>query len=628
MASHAAKSEVPERPNILLIFADDVGREVLSCYGGTSYGTPAIDALATGGMRFTHAYAMPVCHPSRVCLLSGQYPARLGNPKWGDYPAEAAPFTLAQTLKKAGYATAIAGKWQLALLKKNPDHPQELGFDRSSVFGWHEGARYHDPLIYEDGKVREGTDGKYGPDLYVEYLTDFMRDSRDKEQPFFAIYSMALCHDVTDDIGKPVPFYRDGKWMSYAEMAHSMDEMVGRITKAVDDLGLRKNTLILFTTDNGTAAASYITVNPDGKMVKDPVYSEYEGRQIRGGKGTFVDWGTRVPLIANWPGVIVAGKVTDDFVDLSDYLPTFAEIAGAPLPEGVKLDGTSFAGRLFRGEASSREWAYAETKGRRFVKTREFKLYGDDRFYDLRVDPEEELGPLKGELSEEQAAGRKQLELALSGVPLPSDDPGFKAIFNGKDLTGWEGVPGAWEVSDGAIRCTGQAEGKKNWLIWRGGEPDDFELRMEFRFTSGNSGVQVRSHELEGDPAFQVQGYQVEVAEAKVMGLWHHSLAPEKYRSHLATAGQQVVIAKSGEKTVKEFADPLEIQANCKDGDWNELVIVAKGNRLVQRINGVKFAELTDQDEKYAMRKGLIALQDHGKGTVAEFRKIRLKVLK
>lgn len=611
-----------------MIFADDVGREVIESYGGTSYRTPAIDALATGGMRFTHAYAMPVCHPSRICLLTGQYPARLGSPVWGDFPESAADRSLAATLKKAGYATAVAGKWQLALMKKNPDHPNELGFDRFSVFGWHEGPRYHEPMIYEDGAVREDTAGKYGPDLYTEFLIDFMQESRDEQRPFFALYSMALCHDVTDDLGEPVPFYRDGRWMSYAEMAASMDEMVGRMTKALDELGLRDNTLVIFATDNGTAAASYVTVGTDGKQVREPVYSDFGGRRIRGGKGTFTDWGTRVPLIARWPGVIEPGQVVDDLVDLSDFLPTFAELSGAELPEDVVLDGHSFADRLISGEASPRRWTYAENKGKRFVRTRDFKLYGDGRFFDLRADAEEQNRPLESELTPEQAKARALLNEALASVPEPDDEPGFQSLFNGKDLTGWEGLSGAWEVRDGAIRCTGQASVGKNWLIWRGGEPADFELRLEFRFVSGNSGVQVRSHELEGEPPYQVRGYQVEIAEANKMGLWHHSLAPEKYRSHLATAGQKVLIGKDGEKArVETFADPAEIQTLCRDGEWNELEIIARGGRLVQRINGAKFAELTDNDGRHAARSGIIALQDHGKGTVAEYRKIRLKVI-
>ena len=216
-------------------------------------------------------------------------------------------------------------------------------------------------------------------------------------------------------------------------------------------------------------------------------------------------------------------------------------------------------------------------------------------------------------------------------VSQEKNEKGFRAIFNGKNLDGWEGLKGAWEVADGAIRCTGQKEGKKNWLIWRGGQPTDFELRLEFRFTSGNSGVQIRSRELSPEDKaakgarFQVRGYQVEIAAANKMGLWHHSLSPEKYRSHLATAGQKARFSSEGKHTVEKVAEAADIQKHCRDGKWNELVVIARGSRLIQKINGVVFAELIDEDAKYATAKGFIALQDHGKGTVAEFRNIRIK---
>ncbi len=214
------------------------------------------------------------------------------------------------------------------------------------------------------------------------------------------------------------------------------------------------------------------------------------------------------------------------------------------------------------------------------------------------------------------------LSIAFSFAFADSPGEGFVQIFNGTDLTGWEGQEGAWTVKDGAIVCTARPKGGKNWLIWRGGEPGDFELRLQFRFFKGNSGVQVRSDDL-GE--FQVQGYQVEVAAHQVMGLWHHSLSPEKYRSHLVTAGQKGTISVSGEKTHEQIADPAEIQAHCRDGEWNELIVIAKGSKLTQIINGVEFSELGDEDAKYARSSGFIALQDHGKGCTVEFREIWLK---
>ena len=137
-------------------------------------------------------------------------------------------------LQQAGYATAIAGKWQLGLMKHDLQQPARLGFDEWSLFGWHEGPRYHEPMIYENGKLREDTKGKYGPDLYVQFLIDFIRQNRQK--PFLAYYSMALCHDVTDDLEKPVPYGPDGHWLTYEEMANDMDHQVGKLITALDDM--------------------------------------------------------------------------------------------------------------------------------------------------------------------------------------------------------------------------------------------------------------------------------------------------------------------------------------------------------------------------------------------------------
>lgn len=382
---HAAERP-NERPNIVFILADDVGREVLGCYGGTSYKTPHLDQLAASGAKFEHCYSMPVCHPTRVTLLTGRYPRHLGGSKWGSFPKASEQHTFAQVMKSAGYATAVAGKWQLCLMAKDLEHPRRLGFDEWSVFGWHEGARYHEPMIYQNGKLRTDTTGKYGPDLYVDYLVDFMK--RKRKQPFLAFYSMALCHDVTDDIGKPVPYGSRGRYDNFKEMAEEMDKQVGRLVKGIEDLGLRDNTLILFTTDNGTAGRSKLSAVDDSgkKFVYENVVSKFHGKDIPGGKGSLSDWGTRVPTIASWPGVIQPGQNWNDLVDFSDVLPTFAELGGAKLPD-VPLDGHSFAKRLTHNEASPRTWAYAEGRGQFFAKTRQWKLYDDGRFFNTQDDP-------------------------------------------------------------------------------------------------------------------------------------------------------------------------------------------------------------------------------------------------
>lgn len=214
--------------------------------------------------------------------------------------------------------------------------------------------------------------------------------------------------------------------------------------------------------------------------------------------------------------------------------------------------------------------------------------------------------------------------LILDAPANPQKESGFTSLFNGKDLTGWEGNEKAWTVVDGAIQSVG-GQTEKNWLIWRNGELHDFELRLSFKFTKGNSGVQVRSKEID---KWQMRGYQVEIADASKMGLWHHSLAPEKYRSRLGTAGQLAHIGSDGTKTFEQKTDPAKVQSNCKDNEWNDLVIRAVGARLVQKINGVVFSELIDNDAQHSSRSGLLALQDHGKGCVVAFRDIRIKHLR
>ncbi len=220
------------------------------------------------------------------------------------------------------------------------------------------------------------------------------------------------------------------------------------------------------------------------------------------------------------------------------------------------------------------------------------------------------------------------LSFFLAPCLFAQEESGFVPLFDGQSLDGWDGKPGAWEVRDGEIWCTGKAE-EKNWLIWRGGQPGDFVLRLEFRWDKGNSGVQVRSDDL-GD--WQIFGYQVEVAQRDVMGLWHHSLLdkkhPKKEARHLmTTAGEQAVIVEDGTRMNIKFAEAAEVQAEYDEHEWNTLEIVAKGDTLTQTINGVKFATLVDGDAEMSRRKGWIALQDHGKGCVVAFRNIRLKTL-
>ncbi|MEQ8786827.1 MAG: sulfatase-like hydrolase/transferase [Pirellulaceae bacterium] len=410
-ASLHAADRAPRLPSVLLILADDVGCEPIGCYGGTSHATPRIDRLAAEGMRFDYAHAMPVCHPTRICLLTGRYPFRLNHPGWGSFPKQAESQTIAHVMKQAGYATAVAGKWQLTMMNRDPHHPQRLGFDESCLFGWHEGPRYHDPMIYQNGKVRDDTAGRYGPDVYCEFLIDFME--RNRERPFFAFYSMALCHNVTDDLKEPVPFAPSGRYLSYHEMIESMDRQVGVMVDALDRLKLRDNTLILFTGDNGTSKSTIATAR-DGKYIYEKVVSMKGDEAVPGGKGELTNLGTNVPLIANWPSTIESGQVVDDLVDMSDYFATLAELGEGKTPAGVEIDGRSFLPRLHGASKAAREWAFAEGRGGgHFVRTQDWKLYNDGRLIDMQNDPREKRPLAEGEGGADAAAARKQLQAAL-----------------------------------------------------------------------------------------------------------------------------------------------------------------------------------------------------------------------
>lgn len=427
LGSAAAAQET--RPNILFILADDVGQDVLGSYGGESYPTPHLDELARTGTRFRYAFSLPTCHPTRLTLMTGRYPFRHGHVPWGSFPKSEEAWTFSSLLQKEGYATAVAGKWQLTLLRDDPMHAHRLGFLHSDLFGWHEGPRYYEPMIYRNGTVRDDTLGHYGPDLYVRSLIDFMAANR--ARPFLAYYSMALCHDVTDDLESPVPHGPFGRYDSYPEMVMEMDRSVGRLVAALNALELREKTLVMFVGDNGTPRR--MIVRAEGQeLIKVPVVSRQNGRDVPGGKGLLTDGGTRVPLIANWPGTVAPDRVVDDLVDMSDFLPTFLDLAGVAVPQGRNLDGRSLVPLLKGQGPTGRTWAYAQESvlpkpggvepegpgaGLKWVRTARFKLYNDGRLFDLSTDPGEE-SPIRQDTSADQRGARAGLEAAFEDLGL------------------------------------------------------------------------------------------------------------------------------------------------------------------------------------------------------------------
>lgn len=384
----AATVKTGQRPNILLIMADDLGYETLGCYGGTSYSTPNIDRLAKGGIRFENCHSTPKCSPSRVTIMTGRYTFRTTT-KWGHIPND--EVTFGSILASAGYRTALAGKWQLALLKNNTAHVAQKGFEESCVWAWHEGPRYWKPKLYRNDKIMNGVSDRYGPDVFAEFLVNFMETNKDRR--FLAYYPMCLTHWPKKD----EPKGPNGKWEKFGEMVENMDKKVGRLVVALDNLGLRESTLIMFTADNGSP---------------NNVTSLMGDIKVRGGKAGLTDTGTHVPLIANWPGTAPAGTTCEDLVDFSDFMPTLAELTGGELPN-IKIDGTSFAPQLLGKKGTPREWIYTEYSGKAWVRTKEWKLYRKGKLFNMNNDPLEKSPIEKTAVSQEI---RNRLQFILNSL--------------------------------------------------------------------------------------------------------------------------------------------------------------------------------------------------------------------
>jgi len=234
------------------------------------------------------------------------------------------------------------------------------------------------------------------------------------------------------------------------------------------------------------------------------------------------------------------------------------------------------------------------------------------------------LGVTASKTAEEEKAATEPAKASA-----PAEPEGMVRIFNGKDLTGWDGDPNLWSAKDGTIRgeTTKEHAAKGNtFLIWKGGTPGDFELRLSYRMRNGNSGVQYRSKHLkeQKDNAWVVSGYQAEVANSPGHdGFLYH----ERGRGSICLVGEKVVMENGGKKkVVGSVGDPKAIAATLKPNEWNDYSIIAKGNNLVHYLNGVQTIDFTDEDEKGRAMSGIIALQIHAGGPmIVEFKDLRLK---
>lgn len=391
------KSEI-RKPNIILIMADDMGYECLSCYGSTSYSTPVLDELAQKGIRFTNCYSQPLCTPSRVKIMTGKY-------NFSNYEAfgylNPNQKTFGNLMKEAGYETCIAGKWQLNGLSSandlkegwdDPSRPYHFGFDEYCLWqlshrvNSEDGIlkeRYKDPFIEQNGKVLENTKGEYGPDVFCNFILDFIEQKKDTN--FFIYYPMVLTHSPF----QPTPdspdwnidlAHRESNNKYFSEMVSYTDKIVGQINRRLKELNLQNNTILIFTGDNGT----------DQSIISNTINGE-----IKGGKGTMTDSGTKVPLIISWPNKGVKGIVNDNLIGFADFYATFSNL----INKNEFNDGKSFLPVLTGNKYKPRKnlimhynplWGNNNQYQGRFVRDKRYKLYYDGRFYDLLSDPEEQ----------------------------------------------------------------------------------------------------------------------------------------------------------------------------------------------------------------------------------------------
>lgn len=446
LAPLAALHAVPAKPNIVFILADDLGFAEISANGSDRYQTPHIDSLAKTGIRFSRFYTAPLCGPSRALILTGRYAFRTGAVTQDACASiartgEQAEVMIPTVLKKAGYTTAMIGKWGQLLPAGDA---AEWGFDHMMSFKasgvyWNKAAaatwvkQYGlDGDKFGEGGVRANpgpyninakkltmADHEYMPDLMHKDAMAFINENKDR--PFFLYYSLAQVHSQilpTPDSAPPAPgLDAAARYLQvYRDNITYMDKLVGKLLAELERLKLRNNTVVLFMGDNGTAKA-----NAD--------HATIGGRRLIGQKGGMEEGGGLVPLFISWRGVTPAGRLNENVADASDLLPTFAEIAGAPLPQNRVIDGKSLLPQIKGETKSPRTWAFTQIGESYHVREAGWKLNQSGQLFDMKNAPFEEI-PVPADSNDAAAvAARARLTAALAEL---NPAAGFKGEGSGR----------------------------------------------------------------------------------------------------------------------------------------------------------------------------------------------------
>jgi arylsulfatase A-like enzyme len=510
--SITARGEEGRRPNIVLFFADDLGVYDLGCYGRSEHKTPRLDQLAKEGIRFSCAYtAQPICSPSRAALMTGLYPARLQLTNFlpgrqdapsqklkqpiiqGQLPAE--EVTIAELLKQAGYTTGLFGKWHLGGGKTGP---KEQGFDVVDM-----------PAANSKPSETEGGKGEYAITAAVE---KFIESNRDK--PFFCYVPHNTPHIPLGAKPELIEKYKDAFHPTYAAMMETMDDAVGRVLDKLESLGLKDNTIVIFTSDNG---GLHVLEFPGTPATHNGPY--------RAGKGFLYEGGLREPLIIRWPARIAAERVIDTPVMLTDLMPTLLAAVGL---DGSKVTGPLDGVNLLDEIAGDKKIAdrnlywhfpnYTNQGGRpgSAIRQGKWKLIehledGSRELFDLESDVGEtknvatEHSEIVDKLAKELEQWRQQV-----GAQMMSPNPEFDAqlhrqLYIDKDPSKWSAKATATATAEGwqEWRATMNrvVAGKKAIVT-----PGDGEIRLQAR----DARVHGKKLRYEPEPYKNVLGYWTE----------------------------------------------------------------------------------------------------------------------
>jgi len=446
---HPAQAAAATRPNIVFILADDLGYTDLGCFGSRYYETPNLDRMAAQGMKFTSGYTSgPNCQPTRAALMSGQYSPRTGvytvghsdRFNWASRPLRPvdnvvklapAKITVAEALKAAGYATGMFGKWHLG--EDPAHHPLAQGFDEAVVsMGAH--------FAFSTNPKVACPDGVYLADFLTDQAVDFIR--RRQAGPFFLYLSHFAVHSPHHakpnwiQHFKPKPTAGGHDDPRYAGMIASVDESVGRVLNLLDELKLSRQTLVVFSSDNG-GVGGYEREGIRGGSITD-------NAPLQGGKGMLYEGGIRVPYLFRWAGRIAPGTICDQPIDSVDLYPTLLAVAGAQPPTDYPLDGASYLDWLTGANPVPRRplfWHFPgylgagggtwRTTPASAIRDGDWKLLeffedGQLELYNLR----EDIGE-RSNLAGSHPAKSKELHARLSAwrraiqAPLPTPNPGF-----------------------------------------------------------------------------------------------------------------------------------------------------------------------------------------------------------